>query len=66
MYLYMHWSVFGTGRKRLDEHLVRVKIPSRLPKWMVDSLIEMGGLTEHLEKAVINYLKEHGKEIGKK
>lgn len=44
--------------------MVRVKLPSRLPKWMVDKLTEMGGLTENLEKAVIMYLKENGK-IGK-
>lgn len=52
------------GRKRLDEDMVRIKLPSRLPKWMVDKLTEMGGLTEHLEKAVILYLKTNGK-LGK-
>ncbi|MNF13249.1 hypothetical protein D3C80_2150160 [compost metagenome] len=53
-----------TGRKRIEEHMVRVKLPTRLPKWMVDSLVDMGGLTENLEKAVIMYLKANGK-LGK-
>lgn len=66
MYLSTYWSVFGTGRKRLEPHLLKVKIPTRLPRWMVDALNDMGGLNEHLEKAVIMYLKNNGREIGKK
>jgi hypothetical protein len=65
MYLSTYWSVFGTGRKRLEPSERRVDLGVRLPQWMVDELLKLGPKTEQVEKAVAYYLKMT-KELGKK